>query len=446
MTTDQSISSIGERTVTQFLDSLPSATQDTLTALGDLLSGRTDGPREENFNRFLTRCMRVSYVSQLVSASMPVSGVSQVCARLAIAEMAPTAVETGPGRESVRVRWDRMSIGGDKVDLPTNVALHYPPGTLHRDVNLVVTVAEEEFSERLLVEVFSASDHHDVAREILDRIADRGNEFNPYRGRILRANTQQGSLRMEIIDIPKLTQEDVVVPGIVWKEIDLAVSAVTKHAPTLDRLGLGCRRGVLLAGPPGTGKSAASNVVANELNRIGFTVVYVAAKAGAYLLSEATEAGIKLGPLVLILEDIDLYIRDRKTTEDGALSELLQAMDLNPEARVLTVASTNHIAGMDAASIRSGRFDSVLELGYPSKPDAARILRALLSGVPGGDDVDATVVAAALPEKTSGADLREIVRRSVLVNDGRVNTTVIKKVVCDNRYRPRIPESDGHYL
>jgi hypothetical protein len=70
----------------------------------------------------------------------------------------------------------------------------------------------------------------------------------------------------------------------------------------------------------------------------------------------------------------------------------------------------------------------------------------LLSGVPGGDDVNTTVVEAALPEKTSGADLREIVRRSVLVNDGRVSTAVLKKVVLDNRYRPRIPESDGHYL
>jgi cell division protease FtsH len=248
-----------------------------------------------------------------------------------------------------------------------------------------------------------------------------------------------------MIDLPPTaTRENVIVGDEVWTEVDLGVTAVRDRHGVLNAHGLGARRGVLLCGPPGTGKSAVSAVVASEV--VGeFTVIYVEAKAGAQLLTAVVEEAQRLGgPVLLVLEDVDLWCRDR-TTGSAGLSELLQAMDIQPDARILTLASTNDTATLDRAAIRTGRFDSIVEVGYPNHADAARILAALIGDLPGAGGVDTAAVVAALPERTSGSDIREIVRRAVLVADrGHVGTATLLAEVGSGRYRATIPE--GMYL
>ncbi len=279
---------------------------------------------------------------------------------------------------------------------------------------------------------------------VLDRLADRANQLNPYRGRAVRA-TYTAGLTLTVIELPgTVTRNNVIVANQVWAEVDLGVRAVRDRHDLLNAHRLGARRGVLLCGPPGTGKSAISAVVAREV--VGqFTVIYVEAKAGTQLLSAVVQEAQRLGgPVLLVLEDIDLWCRDR-ATGDAGLSELFQAMDIQPDARILTLASTNDAAALDKAAIRTGRFDSIVEVGYPTHTDAARILAALIEDLPGGPAVDVAAVAAALPENTSGSDIREIVRRAALAgNNGHVTTAMLLAEAGSGRYRPTIP--DGMYL
>ena len=232
-----------------------------------------------------------------------------------------------------------------------------------------------------------------------------------------------------------------------WREIDLGVAAVRDCHEMLNAHGLGSRRGVLLVGQPGTGKSAVSAAVAREV--VGdFTVIYVEARAGERLLADVVRQAEHLGgPVLLILEDVDLWCRDRSRGGSAGLSELLQAMDIAADARILTLASTNDAATLDRAAIRTGRFDSVVVVAYPSRTDAARILAALLSGMPRGEDVDTAAVAASLPPQTSGSDLREIVRRAVLTGDGdgTLSTAALLAEVGSGRYRAELPGA-GTYL
>jgi cell division protease FtsH len=189
-----------------------------------------------------------------------------------------------------------------------------------------------------------------------------------------------------------------------------------------------------------------SAVIAAEV--VGaFTVIYVEAKAGEHLLTAVVEEAQRLGgPVLLVLEDVDLWCRSRHSGYGGGLSELLAAMDIAAEARILTLASTNDAATLDEAAIRTGRFDAIVGVGYPTRTDAARILSALITGLPGADTVDTHAVAAAVPEQTSGSDLREIVRRAVLSADatGRLTTSALLAEVGSGRYRATAP--DGMYL
>jgi len=71
-------------------------------------------------------------------------------------------------------------------------------------------------------------------------------------------------------------------------------------------------------------------------------------------------------------------------------------MDIAAEARILTLASTNDAATLDKAAIRTGRFDAIDEVGYPTRTDAACILTALITNLLGADTVDRHAVVAAL--------------------------------------------------
>ena len=435
--------------VAAWLDGLDDCAQSGLRALGELLTAvanRAEGA--ESADRFTARCLGVADCAQLLDEDRALNPVSRLTIAVALAEWIDDyadVCETGPGEHTQPPRWTQTEIGGQRYRHPQCLRAYFPGGTLLPDTGCVVGIeARETVIHSAEVSAYVTPEHQDSARLVLDRLEARANELNPYRGRAVRATYRYG-LNLAVIELPATaTRDTVIVPGNVWNEVDLGVSAVRDRYDLLNAHGLGARRGVLLCGPPGTGKSAVSAVVAAEV--VGeFTVIYVEAKAGAVLLTAVVEEAQRLGgPVLLVLEDVDLWCRDR-ATDGGGLSELLQAMDIEPQARILTLASTNDAATLDKAAVRTGRFDAVVEVGYPTRGDSARILQALIAGLPGGQTVDMPAVVAALPENTSGSDIREIVRRAVLAaDDGRISTATLLAEVGSGRYRATA--SAGMYL
>jgi len=437
--------------VDAWLDGLDRGVRPALRALGELLVGvaerdRAKGP--ESADRFTARCLGVAGCGRLLAEERDLNPVSRLTIALALAEWIDEharVCEIGPGDYTNPPKWTQTEIGGQRYRHPLCLRVHFPAVTLLEKTGCVIGIeGRQSMMQSAEVSAYVTPDHQDAARAVLDRLAERANALNPYRGRAVRATYTVG-LHLTVIELPSTaTRHNIVVSNEVWAEVDLGLSAVRDRHDLLNAHGLGARRGVLLCGPPGTGKSAVSAVVANEV--VGeFTVIYVEAKAGTQLLSAVVEEAQRLGgPVLLVLEDIDLWCRDRSTGGAG-LSELLGAMDIHPDARILTLASTNDAATLDKAAIRTGRFDSIVEVGYPNPTDAARILAALIGDLPGGRAVDTAAVVAALPEHTSGSDLREIVRRAVLAGDGgHVTTATLLSEVGSGRYRPTVP--DGMYL
>lgn len=442
----QPISDVGA-----YLDELPVEMRTTLRALGELLVGVAHrAPRAESARRFTARCLGVADVGQLLDEDRDLDSVSRLTTAVALAEWITThgeGVEVGSGERSDPPAWTQTVIGDHTYRHPQCVRAFFPAGTLLAEAGCVIGIdAHTSPLESPQVSAYVTRDRQDGARLVLDRLAARAGELNPYRGKAVRASLSNG-LNLHVIDLPStLTRDTVVVDEQVWREIDLGLTAVRDRHHLLNTHGLGARRGVLLCGPPGTGKSAVSAAIAAEV--VGaFTVIYVEAKAGEHLLSAVVAEAQRLGgPVLLILEDVDLWCRDRLSGYGRGLSELLQAMDIAADARILTLASTNDATTLDKAAIRTGRFDAIIDVGYPTRADAARILDALLIGLPGTETVDTDAVVAALPEQTSGSDLREIVRRAVLSADdtGHVSTAALLAEVGSGRYRPTT--SDGMYL
>lgn len=434
--------------VSQWLDGLDTDVRPALRALGELLVGVSEHESAETADRFTARCLGVPDTGHLVDEELALNPVSQLTAALALAEWIEEhadVCEIGPGEYSEPPKWTQTEIGGQRYRHPLCLRAHFPAGTLIEGTGCVINIeTRETVMYSAEVSVYVTPDNQFQARSVLDRLAERANDLNPYRGRAVRASHNRG-LSLTVIDLPPTaTRDNVIVGNEVWTEIDLGVTAVRDRYDVLNELGLGARRGVLLCGPPGTGKSAVSAVVAREV--VGeFTVIYVEARAGAELLTTVVEEAQRLGgPVLIVLEDVDLWCRDREVS-GVELSELLQAMDIKTDARILTLASTNDAATLDKAAIRTGRFDSVVEVGYPKRVDAARILAALIRDIPGGELVDTTAVVAALPERTSGSDIREVVRRAVLAGDGgTITTATLLAEVGSGRYRAEAPA--GMYL
>ncbi|MEZ0366270.1 ATP-binding protein [Mycobacterium sp. pUA109] len=434
--------------VTAWLDGQDGAVRPALRALGELLIGVSERERAETAEKFTARCLGVADCAQLLDEERELTPVSRLTTALALGEWIEKhahVCEIGPGEYTHPPKWTQTELGGRRYRHPLCLRVHFPAGTLLDDTGCVIYIeARESVLHSAEVSAYVTPEAQDGARVVLDRLFDRAIRLNPYRGQAVRASYTHG-LSLAVIELPStVTRETVIVPDAVWTEVDLGVTAVRDRHAVLNEHGLGARRGVLLCGPPGTGKSAVSAVMAREV--VGeFTVIYVEAKAGAQLLTAVVEEAQRLGgPVLLVLEDVDLWCRDRATGAEG-LSELLQAMDIQPDARILTLASTNDTATLDKAAIRTGRFDSIVEVGYPSRADAGRILAALIAGLPGGSAVDTVAVVAALPQNTSGSDIREIVRRAILADDGaKVSTAALLAEVGSGRYRAAVP--DGIYL
>ncbi|GAB7144790.1 ATP-binding protein [Mycobacterium riyadhense] len=431
-----------------WLDGLDYGVRPALRALGELLVGVAERESAESAERFTARCLGVPDAGHLVDEERELNPVSRLTAALALAEWIDEhahVCEIGPGECANPPKWTQTEIGGQRYRHPLCLRVHFPAGTLLDDTGCVIHIeARETVMHEALVSAYVTPDYQAHARAVLDRLAERANELNPYRGRAVRAVNNRG-LSFTVIELPSTaTRDTVIVPNDVWTEVDLGVTGVRDRHELLNAHGLGARRGVLLCGPPGTGKSAVSEVVAREV--LGeFTVIYVEARVGAELLTVVVEEAQRLGgPVLIVLEDVDLWCRDR-AAGDAGLSELLQAMDVKADARILTLASTNDAATLDKAAIRTGRFDSVVEVGYPNRADAARILATLIRDIPGGHAVDTAAVVAALPEQTSGSDIREVVRRAVLAGDGgTVSTATLLAEVSSGRYQATV--AGGMYL
>ena len=206
-------------------------------------------------------------------------------------------------------------------------------------------------------------------------------------------------------------------------------------------------RGVLLSGPPGSGKTLIARAIANQCEASFISI------KGPELLSKwvgESEKGIReifrrakqAAPCIVFFDEIDSLAPRRGGEIDGhvgdrVIAQLLTEMDgIEGRAGVIVVAATNRPELIDPALLRPGRFDLVVELEYPNEIERTAIFAVHTHGRPLAPDISMEKLASLTPGR-SGADIEAICRRAALLalrewiapklTSGRVQVTEVEE-------------------
>jgi hypothetical protein len=211
-------------------------------------------------------------------------------------------------------------------------------------------------------------------------------ESNPFKGRVVLVNRDLRTVRSRMSD---RSWNDIIPHERARAELGF-IAASIRDREMLKKEGLSIKRGLLLSGPPGDGKSTAIECFVNDIaGEASINIVEAVEHIRAvYHLAQA------LAPAVVILEDLDLITKSRQNpfasvTKDDVTGELLQVLSGGSAYDdVVTIATTNHPEAIDEAlAKRAGRFDAHVRMGYPSQEDRQRILDLYLDRFGVNDDV-----------------------------------------------------------
>ncbi|KAF8077949.1 ATP-dependent peptidase [Lyophyllum atratum] len=182
-------------------------------------------------------------------------------------------------------------------------------------------------------------------------------------------------------------------------------------------------KGVLLTGPPGTGKTMLARAVAGEAgvpfffaSGSDFEEMFVG--VGAKRVRELFSAARKKEPAIIFIDELDAVGGKRSSRDQQymkqTLNQLLVEMDgFQQNEGVIVIAATNFPESLDQALVRPGRFDRIIAVPLPDVRGRVQILKHHMQGVVTSGDVDPKVLARGTPG-FSGADLQNMVNQAAI--------------------------------
>ena len=233
----------------------------------------------------------------------------------------------------------------------------------------------------------------------------------------------------ENMDVPKVSYDDVGGLGNAIGQIREMIELPLKHPELFKRLGVEAPKGVLLHGPPGTGKTMLAKAVAGETSSNFISIGGPEIMSKFYGESEGKLREIfkdaeENSPSIIFIDEIDSIAPKRNEVqgeeERRIVAQLLSLMDgLNSRGKVVVIGATNRPNSIDEALRRPGRFDREIEIGVPDRHGRLEILQIHTRGMPLAKDVELGIIA----DKTHGyvgADLAALCREAAMAALRRV--------------------------
>ena len=236
---------------------------------------------------------------------------------------------------------------------------------------------------------------------------------------------QPSALREVFVEVPNITWNDIGGLKSIKDQLQEIIEWPLKYGRLYRRLKVNQPKGVLLYGPPGSGKTLIAKAVANESQANFISVkgpeflskwVGESEKAVREVFRKARQAA----PCIIFFDEIETITPTRGGAEshvtERVISQLLTELDgLEELHEVMIIAATNRPDIIDPALLRPGRFDKILEIPLPDEADRVEIFNIHMKNRPVGSDVNVLELAKTT-EGFSGADIQAIVTEASIIS------------------------------
>jgi transitional endoplasmic reticulum ATPase len=297
--------------------------------------------------------------------------------------------------ETLLVPWGNFSLPGVEGTISTGMAT--------KDGRAVFAVRAEVKGK-----------YEKAMRELIHETKEIAKRESIYRGKAIkiRFNDEHGSrISMPMpsfINIKSVKEDEIVFSNDVEAAIATNLYTPVEHSPACRELGIPLKRGVMLSGPYGTGKTLVAYSTASKCVRHNWTFLYV---EKADELSDMIKFAHQYAPAVVFCEDIDKVVGGERDME---LDEILNIIDgiESKNAEIMVVLTTNNIEKIHQAMLRPGRLDAVINVLPPDSEAVERLIRLYGRGYI-MDNEDLSKIGEVLDGKIP-ALIRECVERSKL--------------------------------
>jgi hypothetical protein len=312
------------------------------------------------------------------------------------------------------VEYVNLAAGEDQLKACVKLGLYLISDRDHASAVLLRGANDRAYFRRLTVDVMAPK--KEDAEDLLRAVRRNMRTSNVYRGHVISLVLDDAhNLQVEFHSLPKVEREAIILPDGLLDRIERQTIGFGHLAEKLRAAGRHLKRGLLLHGAPGTGKTLTAMYLAGRMEE---RTVLLLTGRGLGLIEVSCRMARALQPSTVILEDVDLVAEERThlgQSINALLFELLNEMDgLAEDADILFLLTCNRPEILEPAlAARPGRIDQAVEIPLPDSASRRRLfelysqkLNLQLS------DLERFVRRT---EGVSAAFIRELLRRAALI-------------------------------